>query len=128
MMLGSAGPHDVPDDVGDELSHDVGELGSEQHDATGDLVDPCTSTACSLPYALLCPSSHLYAVALLTRSVIHYRHNPEALATHSVSVIILSMLLVVIVVGMSVSMMLVSRSGGLVILGNYLSPSLSYIR
>ena len=93
----------VADGVGDELLHDVS---SEQHDATGDLVDPSTSTACSLPYALLCPSS------LRTRSVIHYRYNPEALATHSVSVIILYMLLVVIgsrrcsSLGMSVSMML----------------------
>ena len=39
----------VADGVGDELAHGVG---SEQHDATGDLVDPITSYASSLPYAL----------------------------------------------------------------------------
>ena len=86
-------------DVGDELLHDVGDellhdVSSEQHDATGDLVDPITSTACSLLYVWAHP---LCCSSLLTRSVIHYRYNPEALATHSVSVIILSMLLVVIV-------------------------------
>ena len=65
---------------------------------------------------------------------IHYRYNPEALATHSVSVIILSMLLVVIgsrSVGLSDLMMLVSRYVGLHDvrdLGNHLSLYLSYIR
>ena len=39
----------VPDGVGDELLHDVS---SEQHDATGDLVDPITSYASSLLYPL----------------------------------------------------------------------------
>ena len=87
----------VADGVGDELLHDVGELGSEQHDATGDLVDPSTSNACSLLYALRYPVALRSVWAHRTRSVTHYRYNPEALATHSVSVIILSMLLVVIV-------------------------------
>ena len=53
----------VADGVGDELLHDVGELGSEQHDATGDLVDPSTSNACSLLYAL--PLLYVLALSLL---------------------------------------------------------------
>ena len=78
----------------------------------------------------LCSTSLLYVLALLTRSVIHYRYNPEALATHSVSVIILYMLLVVIGVGDEL-MMLVSRYVGLHDvrdLGNSVTLSLSYIR